>query len=118
MKRNGTSMPRGGYTPNYANKQYFTAFSTLFQELEYDTVDKSINLTPSEWTNGYTLYAVKITDGPIESGTYGLLSKSPTESARPEVSFAAPVNENIKVIVYYQRVCRIKFDQFNAVIVL
>ena len=118
MKRNGTSVPRGGYTPNFANGQYLKAYSTLLQELECDTGDKSIRLTPSEWANGYTLYAIKITDGPIGSGTYGPRSKSTTRSARLEVSFAAPVNENIKVIVYYQSPGRIEFDQFNAVIVL
>ena len=118
MKRNETSVPRGGYTPNFANGQYFKAYSTLLQELECDTGDKSISLTSSEWANGYTLYAFTITDGPMGSGTYGPRSKSNTKSARLEVSFAAPVNENIKVIVYYQSPGRIEFDQFNVVIVL
>ena len=118
MKRNGTSVPRGGYTPNFANGQYITAYSTFLQKLECDTGDESISLTSSEWANGYTLYAFKITDGPIGSGTYGPRSKSTTESARLEVSFAAPVNENIKLIVYYQSFGRIEFDQFKAVFVL
>ena len=106
MKRNGTSVPRGGYTPNFANGQYLKAL------LECDTYDKSISLTPSEWDNGYTLYVFKITEGPIGSGTYGPRSKSTTGSARLEVSFAAPVNEKIKMIVYYQSPSRIEFDQF------
>ena len=118
MKRNGTSVSREGYTPNFANGQYLKAYSTLLQELECDTGDKSISLTPLEWANGYTLYTFKITDGPIGYGTYGPRSKSTTGSARLEVSFVAPVNENIKVIVYYQSPGNIEFDQFNAVIVL
>ena len=118
MKRNGTSVARGGYTPNFANEQYLKAYSTLLQELECDTCDKSISLTLSEWANGYTLYAFKITDRPIRSGTYGPRSKSTTGSGRLEVSFAAPVNENINVIVYYQSPYRIEFDQFKAVLVL
>ena len=52
MKRNGTSVPRGGYTPNFVNGQYLEAYSKLLQELECDTGDKSISLTPSEWANG------------------------------------------------------------------
>ena len=107
MKSNGTSVPLGGYTPNFANGQYLKAYTTFLQELECDIGDRSISLTPSEWVNGYTLYAFKITDGPIESGTSGPRSKSTTGSARLEVSFAAPVNENIKVIVYYQMSGRI-----------
>ena len=118
MKRNGTSVPRGGYTPNFANGQYLKAYLTLVQELECDTGDKSISLTPSEWANDYTLYDFKITDGPIGSGTYHPRSKSTTGSACLEVSFAAPVNENIKVIVYYQSPGKIEFNQFKAVLVL
>ena len=118
LKRNGTSVPRDGYTPNFANGGYKRAYMQFLQELECDTGDKCVNLTPSEWANGYTLYAFKITDGPIGPGTYGPRSKSATGSARLEISFAAGVNENIKVIVYYQMLGRIEFDQHKAVIVL
>ena len=90
----------------------------FLKELECDTGDKSVNLTPAAWANGYTLYAFKITDGPIGPGTYGPRSKSATGLARLEISFAAGVNENIKVIVYYQMLGRIEFDQHKAVIVL
>ena len=118
LKRNGTSRPSEGYTRNFANLQYIQTYMTLLQELECDTGDKSVNITPSEWANGYTLYAFKITDGPIGPGTYGQRSKSATGSARLEVSFGAAVNENIKVILLYQMLGRLEFDQFNAVFVL
>ena len=118
IKINGTSVPSGGYTPNFANGQYLKAYTTFLQEPKCDTGDKSISLTPPEWANGYRLYAVKITDGPIGSGTYGPRSKSPTGSARLAVSLAAPENENIKVFVYYQMPGRIEFDQFKSVLVL
>ena len=117
-KLNGTSMPRGGYTLNFANGQYLKAYMTLLRELECDTGDKSISLTPSEWANGYKIYAFKVNDGPIGPCTYGPRFKSSTGSARQEMLFAAAVNENIKVIVYYQMPVRIKFDQFIAVLVL
>ena len=94
------------------------AYSSFFQELECDTGDKSVSFTPSEWANGYTLYAFKITYFPIGPGTYGPRSKSATGSARLEILFAAAVNENIKVIIYYQILGRIEFDKFHAVIVL
>ena len=85
LKRNGTSSLREGYTLNFATGQYIKAYSTFLQELECDTNDQSVSLTPSEWANGYTLYAFKITDGPIGPGTYGPRSKSATKSARLEV---------------------------------
>ena len=118
LKRNGTSVPRGGYTSNFANEQYLKAYMTLLQELECDTGDKNISLTPSDSANGYTIYAFKVTDGPLGPGTYGPRSKSATGYARLEVSFAAEVNENIKQIVYYQMPGRIEIDQFKAVLVL
>ena len=85
MKRNGTSVPRVGYTPNVANGQYFKAYSTFLQELECDTGNKSVSLTPSDWANGYTVYVFKITVGPIKFGTFGPRSKSITKSARLDV---------------------------------
>ena len=90
----------------------------FLQELKSDTGDKIISLTPFELANGYTLYAFKISDGPIGSSTYGPRSKSTMGSARLEVSFAATVNENIKVILNYQMLGELEFDQFKAVIVL
>ena len=48
LKRNGTSRPSEGYTPNLATGQYLNAYSTFLQELECDTGDKSVSLTPSE----------------------------------------------------------------------
>ena len=117
LKRNGTPRPTEAYTPNFANGQYIKAYSTFPQELECDTGDESESLTLTEWANGYTLYAFKSNDGPIGPGTYGPRSKSATESARLEISFAAAVNENIKVIIYYQMLGKIEFDKFHAVIV-
>ena len=52
LKRNGTSRPSEGYTPNFANGQYITGFMTFFQEFKCDTGYKSVSFTPSEWANG------------------------------------------------------------------
>ena len=71
LKRNGTSRPRLGYTPNFANGQYIKAYMMFHQKLECDTGDKSVSITLSEWDNEYTLYAFNITDGLIGPGTYG-----------------------------------------------
>ena len=48
LKRNGTSRPSQGYTPNFANGQYIKDYMTFLQELECNIGDKSVNLTPSE----------------------------------------------------------------------
>ena len=85
LKRNGTSVPRGSYTSNFANGQYLKVYPTFLQKLECDTGDKSINLTPFEWANGYMSYAFKITYGLIGFNTYGPQPQSITKSARLEV---------------------------------
>ena len=84
LKRNGTSVPRRGYIPDFANGKYLKVYMTFLQELECDTGDKTISFTPSDWAKRYTLYAVKITHGPIGPGTYGPRSKSATGSVRLE----------------------------------
>ena len=90
----------------------------MLEQLECDSGDKCISLTPFESANGYTLNAFKNTDGPIGPWTYGPRSKSATRSERLEVSFAATQNNNIKVILLYQMLSRLEFDQLQNVIVL
>ena len=107
LKRIGTSWPSEGYTPNFATDQYIKAYSTFLQELECDTGDKRVSFIPSEWAKGYTLYAFKISDGPIGPGTYGPRSKSATGSAPLKVSFTAAVKVNINVVLLYQMLGRI-----------
>ena len=118
LKRNGMPVPRNGYTPNFNNGQYTKDYMTFLEQLDCDSGDKCISLTTFEWATGYTLYAFQISDGPIEPGTYGPRSKSATGSVRLEVSFAEAQNENIKVILLYQMLGRLEFDQFLNVIVL
>ena len=69
-------VPRNGYTPNFTNGQYKNYYMTFLEQLDCDSGDKCISLTPLEWATGYTLYAFKITDGPIGPGIYGPRSKS------------------------------------------
>ena len=89
----------------------------FFQQLECDTGDRSVSLTSFERANRYTLYGFKKTDGHIGPATYGPRFKSAMGSARLEVSFLAAVNENIKVVIFYQMLGRLEFERFNAVLV-
>ena len=52
----------------FANGQYTTDYMTFFEQLDCDSNDICIILTQSTWTTEYTLYAFKITDGPIRFG--------------------------------------------------
>ena len=118
LKRDGLPVPRHNYTPNLANGQYNKDYMTFLEQLDCDSGDKCISLTVSESATGYTLYAFKITDGPIGPNNYGPRSTSATGSVRLKVSFAAAQNENIKVILLYQMIGRLEIYKFQNVIVL
>ena len=66
----------------------------------------------------YTLFAFKITEGPIGPGTHGPRSMSATGSVRLEVAFAGEQNENIRVILHHNMLGRLEFDKVKNVIVL
>ena len=117
LHRNGTPVPRSSYTPIFANGQYIKDYETMQRQLGFGKGDKCVNLTPTEWANGYTIYAFKVTDGPIGSGTEGPRSRSTTGSIRLEVGFSAPQNTNIKVIILSQNLGVLEFDAFKNVVV-
>lgn len=117
MFRNGMRVPRYGYTPNFTTKTYMKDYFTFQGQLGYDTGDKCVNITPVEWSNGYTLYAFKLTDGPIGSGTVGPRSHSESGSVRLEFDFETAPTANLKLIIMYQMLGVIEIDQFNNIIV-
>jgi len=117
LRRNGMPVPRHGYTPNFANGQYIKDYMTMQCQLGFGKGDKCVSLTPAEWANGYTIYAFKITDGPIGSGTEGPRSRATTGSLRLEIRFAAPQASNIKVIVYSQSLGVLEIDEFKNIVV-
>jgi len=117
LRRNGMPVPRFGYTPNFDNGQYIKDYITMQTQLGFGKGDKCVSLTPTEWAEGYTIYAFKITDGPIGSGTEGPRSRSTTGAVRLEVGFAAAQNTNIKVIVLSQSLGVLEFDEFKNVVI-
>ena len=61
MKVNSTPRPSAGYTPSWADGNYIKDYMTFLAELGYDTGDNCAQITPTEWANGYTLLAFKLT---------------------------------------------------------
>ena len=117
LRRNGTPVPRSSYTSKFANGHYIKDDETMQRQLGFGKGDKCVNFTPTEWANGYTIYAFKFTDRPIGSGTEGPRSRSTTGSSRLEVGFSAPQNTNIKVIILSQNLGVLEFDAFKNVVV-
>ena len=113
--RSGIERPMKGYTPDFGNRRFIEAYKTLTKELGYNIGDKALSLTPTEWANGFTFYAFKVTDGPIGSGADSPRSPIPTGDLKVSIGFSAPNNHNIKVVVLAQSVGYMFFDQFKIV---
>ena len=116
MKKNGTTYPRGGYTPKWADENYIYDYMKFQGQLGNDTGDKCIQLTPHEWAHGYTLFSFKLTPGPIGSGVAGPRSHSTGGNVRLELSFAQPTPANLKIILLYQTLSVLEIDLWNNVV--
>ena len=78
---NGTRVPQFGYLPNVTKKIYNHAYFTFQEQLGFDQGDRFVKTSPEEWADNLNLYSIKITDGPIGSGTVGPRSHSERGSA-------------------------------------
>jgi hypothetical protein len=57
--RNYPSLP---YKPDFGNKNdYYPLYNSLLHEFNADTTNHTLNITPSEYYNGYTLYPFRLT---------------------------------------------------------
>ena len=113
INHNSQEVSRSGYTPNYANGIYMQKYITIQEQLGYDIGDKCVALTPDEWANGYTIYAFKITDGPIEYSLAGPRSSAIAGNISLELAFNPATNKNIKVILLYQMCAVFKIDRYS-----
>ena len=75
-----------------------------------------MKLTPHQWANGYTLFAFKLTEGPIGSGVAGPRSHCKGKNVRLKLSFAQPTPAYLKVILMYQTPAVLEIDMFNIVV--
>ena len=116
MKKNGTPKPDDGYKPSWADGNYIKAYMQLQKQLGFDTGDKCAFITPEEWADGYTLFAFKLTDGPIGPGVAGPRSIAKGGNVRLELSFSQPTPENLKIILMYESPCILEVDNFNNVV--
>ena len=115
LKRNGTLVPREGYKQTFGDSKYIRSYMTFQSQLGGLNGDTCVALTPNEWANGYTVYAFKVTDGPIGSGTGSPRSRANQGSCRLEITFSQGNAENIKVVVLSESFGQLEFDQYKQV---
>jgi hypothetical protein len=117
LKRNGTPVPRQGYTPDFAKKLYTKDYLLFLNQLKLDRGNWCPPITKEEWADGYTLWPFKVTDGPIGTGTEGPRSRAYEGSFRLEITFAANLGHNIKVVVLSESLGMLEIDEFKNIIV-
>ena len=112
MTVNGDGFPKVPLQPNYAHGDYIREYMVMLAELGYDTGPHAMDLTATEWTNGYHFVVFKLTPGPI--GTI----HSPARSgvANLELKFAQGTPHNISMICMEQHDATMEIDKFGNVI--
>ena len=118
MKRNGTSVPRLGYHPDFEKQDYMQDYITFQDQLGFMIGDKCACVDPSAWMDGFTIFVFKITDGPIGPGDISPRSRSVEGNIRLEIDFAKPVQESLKIVLLSESPGIIEIDQFNNTLVL
>ena len=112
LKANGEQVPRLAHRPDFANKDYINSYIAVLSALGYDIGPNCWDLTPQEWANGYTIFAFKITPGPI--GT--IRSPPRTGSIRLELKFSSATGANINVLLLSQQPAELQIDKFKNII--
>ena len=81
----------------------------MLEALGFDIGTSCWDLTPSEWANGYNLYAFKITPGPI--GTVHTPAR--VGSIRLDIKFTNATTANINILLLSQQGAEIQIDKFK-----
>ena len=107
LRVNGDKIPKEAYQPDFANNDYISAYQTMLAHLGYDNGNNMIDLTPYEWANGYTIFAFKLTPGPI-----GLVrTPQRTGTCNLEAKFRQATTYNVSLIVLAQFPGTIEIDR-------
>ena len=118
MRRNGISVPRLGYHPDFDKGEVMEGYLTMQEQLGFMLGDKCVSITPQDWSDGSTIFAFKVTDGPIGPGDISPRSRSAEGNLRIEIDFSKQVAESLKVVLLSEAPGIYEIDQFNNLLVL
>ena len=90
----GDQIPRVPLEPNFAQQDYLPEYVSVLEALGYDIGPNCWDIKPSELANGYNIYVVKITPGPLAV----VKSLSRARRIRLESKFTQPTTHNITAI--------------------
>ena len=99
--------------PNFAANKYILAYSTLFSGSGKLQKDEGIDITRTDYSNGYALYAFDLTPDLAEGGHFNLLRLG---NVRLELKFGGALAETTNVIVYAEFENIIEIDKQRNII--
>ena len=106
---NSELVPRIALEPNFTTGEYMRENITVLEALGFDIGPNTWSIRPSEWANGYNIYAFKITPGSIGSVRLNQL----TGDVGLEAKFSDPTCANITLIVLSEEPATLEIDSFG-----
>lgn len=110
---NGVMTPAKPFQPNYEDNFYTRCYLSLFTDLNRYHNAQNINISYSEYKNGYTLYAVDLTPDLAANETHASIRK--TGNLAIDIKFASALEETVTLIIYSEFRNLIEIDKARSV---
>lgn len=98
LYRDGVSVPGQPFTPDFAKGKTLRSYMQTMRAFNYPNTDDTNGLTPTEFENGYTIYAFDLTADRESSAGHRQLITS--KNLRLELFFDKPLPSTINVLLY------------------
>ena len=114
LYRDSVSVPGRPFQPDFAKGLYLRSYVQTMNALNYFNTDDTNGLTPSEFANGYTLYAFDLTaDGQLNAAHRQPIT---SKNLRLELGFEKELPNTINVVLYAVYDSAIEITQLRDVI--
>ena len=114
LYREGRSIPGQPLTPNFNKNTYLRSYVQTMRALNYYNTDDTNGITPSQWANGYTIYAFDLTSN--KDVSTNCLQANLSRNLRLELSFEKALASTINVLIYAVTDSMIEITQLRDVI--
>ena len=97
----------------YGSNEYISAYMSLFTGTGRQNRDIGLDISRSDYRNGYTLYAFDLTPDMSQEGHFNLIKQG---SLRLDMKFGGPLPQTITVIAYAEFENLIEIDRSRNVV--
>lgn len=98
---------------NYASNEFISAYMSLFTGTGRNNRDIGLDISRSEYKDGYTLYAFDLTPDMSQEGHYNLIKQG---SLRVDMKFSEPLPNTVTVIAYAEFENLIEVDRSRNIV--